>query len=56
MWTWRTSAEAAVDGVDGVVNGTPVGMYLQPAHPSTSPRSAISNGSSTPSTRRSRPS
>jgi len=27
------SAEAAVDGVDGVVNGTPVGMYLQPGTP-----------------------
>jgi shikimate dehydrogenase len=28
-----TSAEEAVDGVDGVVNGTPVGMYLQPGTP-----------------------
>ena len=28
-----TSAEDAVDGVDGVVNGTPVGMYLQPSAP-----------------------
>jgi shikimate dehydrogenase len=27
------SAEAAVDGVDGVANGTPVGMYLQPGTP-----------------------
>jgi shikimate dehydrogenase len=27
------SAESAVDGVDGVVNGTPVGMYLQPGTP-----------------------
>jgi shikimate dehydrogenase len=27
------SAEAAVDGVDGVVNGTPVGMYFQPGSP-----------------------
>ena len=27
------SAEAAVDGVDGVVNGTPVGMYLNPGTP-----------------------
>ncbi len=27
------SAEAAVDGVDGVVNGTPVGMYLHPGTP-----------------------
>jgi shikimate dehydrogenase len=28
-----TSAAAAVDGVDGVVNGTPVGMYFQPGTP-----------------------
>ena len=28
-----TSAWAAVDGVDGVVNGTPVGMYFQPGSP-----------------------
>ena len=28
-----TSAEDAVDGVDGVVNGTPVGMYFQPGTP-----------------------
>jgi shikimate dehydrogenase len=28
-----TSAEDAVDGVDGVVNGTPVGMYFQPGAP-----------------------
>jgi shikimate dehydrogenase len=28
-----TSAEEAVYGVDGVVNGTPVGMYLQPGTP-----------------------
>ena len=28
-----TSAVAAVDGVDGVVNGTPVGMYFQPGTP-----------------------
>ena len=28
-----TSAEEAVDGVDGVVNGTPVGMYFQPGTP-----------------------
>ena len=27
------SAEAAVDGADGVVNGTPVGMYFQPGTP-----------------------
>ena len=27
------SAEAAVDGADGIVNGTPVGMYLQPGTP-----------------------
>ena len=27
------SAEEAVDGVDGVVNGTPVGMYFQPGTP-----------------------
>jgi shikimate dehydrogenase len=27
------SAEEAVDGVDGVVNGTPVGMYLHPGTP-----------------------
>ena len=27
------SAEEAVDGADGVVNGTPVGMYLQPGTP-----------------------
>ena len=27
------SAEEAVDGVDGVVNGTPVGMYFQPGSP-----------------------
>ena len=27
------SAEDAVDGVDGVVNGTPVGMYFQPGAP-----------------------
>ena len=27
------SASAAVDGVDGVVNGTPVGMYFQPGSP-----------------------
>ena len=27
------SAESAVDGVDGVVNGTPVGMYLHPGTP-----------------------
>jgi shikimate dehydrogenase len=27
------SAEAAVDGVDGVVNGTPVGTYFQPGTP-----------------------
>ena len=28
-----TSAEEAVDGVDGVVNATPVGMYFQPGTP-----------------------
>jgi shikimate dehydrogenase len=28
-----TSAEAAIDGVDGVVNATPVGMYFQPGTP-----------------------
>ena len=28
-----TSAEDAVDGVDGVVNGSPVGMYFQPGAP-----------------------
>ena len=28
-----TSARAAVDGADGVVNGTPVGMYLRPGSP-----------------------
>ena len=27
------SAEEAVDGVDGVVNGTPVGMYFHPGTP-----------------------
>ena len=31
--TVATSAEEAVDGVDGVVNGTPVGMYFQPGTP-----------------------
>lgn len=28
-----TDAEAAVDGVDGIVNGTPVGMYFAPGCP-----------------------
>ena len=31
--TVATSAAAAVEGVDGVVNGTPVGMYFQPGTP-----------------------
>jgi shikimate dehydrogenase len=31
--TVATSAASAVDGVDGVVNGTPVGMYFQPGTP-----------------------
>ena len=32
-WTTSASAEEAVDGADGVVNGTPVGMYFQPGSP-----------------------
>jgi shikimate dehydrogenase len=31
--TVATSAASAVDGADGVVNGTPVGMYFQPGTP-----------------------
>jgi shikimate dehydrogenase len=31
--TVTTSAASAVEGADGVVNGTPVGMYLQPGTP-----------------------
>ena len=31
--TVATSATAAVEGADGVVNGTPVGMYFQPGTP-----------------------